>query len=135
MKMIVRNIGKALNILGLEENERPVHLLTDEDRNFYLATDSYFDICTDRFRHRLFMGGEDLVLSEVDEVKRFETYRDGGTTEIDFVINSKDGHIYVPSAFKEGLSARLDFEGTSRELKKVGYDSPYLFSVWNQDSE
>jgi len=112
-------------IVGLKNEERPIHLLEDSEKTLYLITDINI------FSHRMLIGKENDEMSPVESV-RVKTYRDGGTTEIEFLKDNKKGEIYVPSSFKEGLSSKLRFEGEEKELKKVGYDSPYLFSVWKR---
>ncbi len=74
-------------------------------------------------------------MSSVNKVIKVESYRDGGTTKIEFVKDSERGEIYVPSSLNEGLQSMLKFKGEQKELKKVGYTSPYLFNVWRKSEK
>lgn len=115
-------------IYGLEQNERPMHLLADDEELLYLATSIGI------FEHRLFVGKRDSPFSAVDKIVRFETYRDGGTTEIDFILNSKEGRIYVPpSPFKQGALPQLDFDGITRNLTAVCDYPAYLFNAYHRN--
>jgi hypothetical protein len=121
------------NIIGLKEWEEPLHLLEDSDNIFYLI--SCWDYLTRRPENspnnRIFIGNEDEEMNSVDKVIKIECYRDGGTTEIEFMKDSEKGTIYVPNVFEydKGCPARLKFKGDEKELKKVGYTSAYLFNV------
>jgi len=121
------------NIIGLKKGERPLHLLEDEDKIFYLITE--WDYSSEKPENApaesIFVGNENEEMASVGKVIKIVTYRDGGTTEIEFIKDSEKGEIYVPSSFKKGLPSTLTFKGERKELTKVGYTGPF-FSAWKK---
>jgi len=127
----IRLEGKFPNIIGLEDWERPLHLLEDNSNVLYLVTDwDYSSVKPSNSpKNKIFIGSEDEHMESVDEVIKVESLRDGGTTEIEFIKDSERGNIYIPSSLKKGLPSILTYMGKKSELRKMGYEGAYLFSV------
>jgi hypothetical protein len=124
---------KLPDIQGLEEGQQPLHLLQDADLVLYLVTDAYE--LRDQLKNfpssgRVFIGRENEEMIPVDKVLRLNTYRDGGTTEVWFIIDDQKGEIQVPAPIHQGIPT-LIFGGEEKELRKVGYRGAYLFNELN----
>src|SRR3989344_8013812 len=133
----IRLENRFPNIIGLEDWERPLQLLEDIDKILYLVIS--WDYSTNRPKNcpinRVFIGNENEEMNSVDRVIKLETYRDGWTTEVEFVKDSEKGEIHIPSSFNKRSQSILRFKGQQKELKKVGYTCPYLFNVWRKPDD